>query len=349
MFFLAVGVSHKTSDITIREMFCLNATDKEILFHRLRTEAGVYEALVISTCNRTEIYAVMREPEAKALVKVLCGVKNVAFSEKIACHFYQYHQETAVRHLLSVAAGLDSLVLGEKQILGQVRTAIEASREADMLGRFLNILSNMALRTGKKARTETSIGAGGSSVSWAAVRKAELFFGSLTGRSVLIIGAGKMSELAADDLKRRGTEKIYIMNRTCEKGQQLAEKFDGKALNFWEIKDALIEVDVCICSAGAPHYLVETDLVREVCAARSRHLLMVDISMPRNINPDVASLEGVTLVGLDDLQQVIDQSAQERLKAVYQVESIITRKTEEFYAKISAAVEAGREQTGLCR
>lgn len=349
MFFLAVGISHKTSGMTVREKFYLDPAEKELLLARLRTDAGVSEALVMSTCNRTEMYVVMRDPDVGRLVRALCAVKKLTYSDKLSKFFYQYHQETAVRHLLSVSAGLDSLVLGEKQILGQIKLAVEVSRGADMLGRFTNILLNTALRTGKKVRTETSINAGGSSVSWAAVKKAEQFWGTLSGKSVLIIGAGKMSELAADDLKRRGVGELYIMNRTPEKGEDLAEKFHGTSVSFWSIKEILSKVDVCICSASAPHYLIEPDLVREVSAGRDRSLLMIDISMPRNINPDVAAIDGVTLVGIDDLQQVIGQSAQERLEAVYQVEKIITRKTEEFYAKLSAAGFAGKESTGLCR
>jgi len=342
MFFLAVGISHKTSDMTVREKFYLSPAEKELVLNRLRLEEGVSEALVMSTCNRTEIYAVMRDLDTGRLVRALCNVKKIVYSDKLSGFFYQYHQETAVRHLLSVTAGLDSLVLGEKQILGQVRQAVEVSRAADMLGRFTNILFNTALRTGKKARTETSISAGGSSVSWAAVKKAEQFWGTLSGKSVLIIGAGKMSELAADDLKRRGVGKLYIMNRTPENGEDLAQKFHGTAVSFWAIKDVLSDVDVCICSAGAPHYLIEPDLVQEAVVGRDRDLLMIDISMPRNINPGVASVAGVTLVGIDDLQQVISRCAQERLEAVYQVEKIITRKTEEFFAKLSAAKFAGK-------
>lgn len=345
MGFLAVGISHKTSGINIREQFYLSPAEKELLLARLRLDEGVSEALVISTCNRTEIYAVMPEADPARLVRAICSVKKIPPSENITSFFYEYHQEMAVRHLLSVACGLDSLVLGEKQILGQLKGAIDTSRSVRMLDRFMNILLNTALRTGKKARTETAIGAGGLSVSWAAVKMAEKFFGNLSERSVLIVGAGKMSEIAADDLRRKGIGRLYVVNRTAQKGHDLAQRFHGIPASFWSIKDLLAEVDLCICSAGAPHYLIEPDMVREAASRRISDLLMLDISMPRNIHPEAGRVKGATLVGLDELDQVIEQSAQERLEAVYQVESIITSKVHEFYRKLSAADRIG----SLCR
>jgi len=335
--FIAVGISHKTCPIALREKFYLNPGERELFLSGLRQEGGVREALVISTCNRTEVYALTTEPDPQVLIGHLCALKNITLKRPLKKSFYVYADEKALRHLFSVACGLDSLIIGEKEILGQVKAAVALARKQSMMGRFMNILTNVILRTAKKVRHETSISTGGASVSWAAVRKAEEFLGGLRDKSVMILGAGKMSHLAAGDFRRKGVAELYVVNRTRENGEELARQFQAQAVDFFDIKDVLPRVDVCICSASAPHYLIEPALVEETMARKRTPLLMIDISMPRNIHPGVADIEGVNLISLDELDKVIEFNNQQRQSAVVHVKEIIEQGTKVFYRKINAA------------
>lgn len=331
-----VGINHKTAPIEVREKFYLAPTQQELVLSELRNLPSVVEALIISTCNRTEIYLhTVGETLLDDFLKVVFSAKRLTFEENLKKHFYHYENEMAVRHLLRVASGLDSLVLGEKQVLGQVKEAVELARRKAMLGRHFNILTNVAIRAGKKAHTETDISFGGVSVSWAAINKAESVLGTLEGKSVLIIGAGKMSELATDQMKKKGVSHISVMNRTESCAVALAERFNGTAVSFCDIKEVLQRVDVCICSVSAPHYILEKTTVEKVMASREgRKLIFIDISMPRNIDPQIATVSGVLLFHIDDLDQVVSDNMKKRESAVGQVEGIIDGKMMEFYRKV---------------
>lgn len=350
MHILAVGINHKTSPLDIREKFHLSCAEREWLLSDLKSDPAVIEAFVLSTCNRTEIYAGLLEGNPGMLLKALSKVKKISLTEDLRRHFYCHEGEEAVRHLLSVSAGLDSLILGEKQILGQLKDAVELSRSKGMMGKQFNILSNIAIRTGKKARHETPIDCGGSSVSWAAVSMAQKLLGSLEDKSILIIGTGKMGELAANHLKQKGARRIFIMNRTYDKAVELTRRLGGVPVSFWDMKSLLERVDVCVCSAGSPHYIVTKDLTEEALKQHpEKRLICIDISVPRNIEPGVAAVDGVTLVTIDDLDKVVEDNAQKRLGAVVQVEQIVAQKTREFYGKLqkaSAAEEAGFFEAG---
>jgi glutamyl-tRNA reductase len=330
-----VGINHKTAPIEIRERFYLDQTERELFLSQLKNSPEVEEAFVVSTCNRTEIYALALECQEEALIRQLCAVKKQTCTLKIKDNFYAHSDTAAIQHLLSVASGLDSLVIGEKEILGQLKDAIELARQKRFLGRYLNILANTALRTGKLARSATAIGRGGLSVSWAAVEEAKVRLSTLQGRSIMVIGAGKMSQLAAADLKRKGLEHLYIVNRTKEKGETLAKRFNGIATDFSQIRELLTTVDVCICSASAPHYLLEKALLEECMAGRSNGLILIDISMPRNIDPRAAHIQGITLIGLDELDQVVAANEAKRANAVVDVEAIISKKMTEFHKKLN--------------
>lgn len=334
---IAIGINHKTAPIDIRERFYLNETQREFLLSTLQSDPSVAEAIVLSTCNRTEIYANCISGNAsEMLLKPLFGIKDLPLTFELKKHFYRYDEGRAIRHFLHVCAGLDSIVFGERQILGQVKTAIELSRKRGMLGKSFNVLSGIAIRTGKKAQNETRISYGGVSVSWAAVTMAKRMLGTFQNKSFLIIGAGKMGHLAAGHLKNKGARHIYIMNRSKEKAEQLARKFDGTPVSFWDIKEVLREVDVCICSAGAPHYLIERDLLEKVMTARQRQkLLCIDISIPRNIEPAISSLNNVSLITIDDLGDVVAENMEKRYSALSQVEGIISKKIEQYKEKIS--------------
>ena len=331
------GISHKTAPIDIREKFYLNETERKLLLSTLRSDPAVVEAIVLSTCNRTEIYAnVLSEHASAILLKALFKIKNIPFTSSLEKYFYELYEEDAIRHFLRVCAGLESIVFGERQVLGQVKSAVELSRMRGMLGKYFNVLSGLAIRTGKKAQNESQISYGGVSISWAAVTMAKRMLGSFRNKSFLIIGAGKMGHLAAGHLKNRGAGHIYVMNRSKEKAELLAEKFGGTPVSFWDIKEILSEVDVCFCSAGAPHYLIEKDLLEKVMSTRQeRKLLCVDISIPRNIEPSVSSLNNVSLITIDDLGDVVAQNMEKRYSALSQVENIIQGKIEQFKSKVS--------------
>ena len=204
-----------------------------------------------------------------------------------------------------------------------------------MTGKIFNILTNIALCAGKKAQSETSISYGGSSVSWAAVAKAQQVLGTLKDKAVLLIGAGKMGKITAQQLKNKEVAAVYAMNRTLSKAEALVEELNGKPVSFWELKEVLEIVDVCVCSAGAPHYIVERAAVEKVMEKRSgKKLLFIDISIPRNIDPAVASLNGVELISLDDLGNIVGDNLKIRECAVSDVEKIISAKLELFYERL---------------
>jgi len=332
---VCTGINHKTATIDIRERFFLNETERRLLLSALRAEPGVAEALVLSTCNRTEVYAYVVDGSPDGLLAALLRSKGLPEETYTDC-FYRYEGRQAANHFMRVCTGLDSIILGEKQILGQAKAAIDLARGSGMLGKFFNILSGLAVKAGKKAQNETLIGQGGVSVSWAAVEKARRMLITLEGKSVLIIGAGKMGYLAANHIKSKKAGEIIVMNRSDEKARSMAKRFGGTPVSFWDLKDVLKRVDVCICSAGAPHYLLEKSVVEQVMPARSgRRLVCVDISIPRNIEPSVAEVGNVRLITIDDLGGVVAENMEKRYSAVSQVEAIIARKIEQFYDKLS--------------
>jgi len=330
---LTVGLNHKTSSIETREKFFLSLLEREILLGQLKNDPAVMAAMVISTCNRCEIYATVDDDHPPyEVLKKLFSLKNQPLTPDLQKFFYVLEGACAVEHLLQVACGLDSLILGEKQILGQIKDAVDLSRKNTMMDKFLNILTNFVLETSKKARRETQIDFGGASISWASVCMAQNILGSLQDKTVLIIGSGKMGGLALQQLGNKGVNKIYIMNRTMEKAQELAQQNGGIAVGFWEIKDILSRVDVCICSANCPHYLVDKELVEKVMQDRNgQKLVFIDISVPRNVDPQVAKVSDVCLLTVDDLDRVVQDNIQKRQDAAGQVERIISNKVQEFY------------------
>ena len=334
---ITIGINHKSAPIEVREKLYMNSTQQDFLLSELKSNPAVIEAFVLSTCNRVEIYAnVINEClNIPALIKLVFCIKKMPAAKHLEKYFYKHHGREAVRHLFEVSTGLDSLVIGEDQILGQVKIALKRSGELGMLGRYFNVLANTAIRVGKKARNETRINFGGTSISWAAVRKAEDILGSLQKRSILIIGAGEMSELAVGHIQNKQFKKLFVMNRTQDNAQGLAKRYGGEAVPFCDIKEILGIVDICMCSAGAPHYLIEKDIVARVMAARgNKPLVFIDISMPRNIDPRIADIACVLLFKLDDLQEVVRSTLSMRQKAIQEVHEMISLKLEEFQAKV---------------
>ncbi|HRZ86559.1 MAG TPA: glutamyl-tRNA reductase [bacterium] len=340
MHITVIGVSHKTAPIEVRERFYLKPLERELLLSTLRNSPAVYEALVLSTCNRTEIYACSSDGSGRELCDALYRVKGMPRAVRTETHFFTLCGQAAVRHLFEVACGLDSLVLGEKQVLGQLKESVDLSRRMGMLAKPFNILTQIAVRTGKKARSETQIDAGGSSVSWAAAVKAERELGTLEGRSILIIGAGKMGKIAIRHLQTRGAAQIYVTNRRLETAAALAAECGGAAVSFGEIGSILPRIDACICSACAPHYLIEKEIVEKTMKGRpDRQLVCVDISVPRNISPDTGSVPNVSLITIDGLDEVLTGTTETRRRSIDAVNAIIGEKIEVFYDTLNKSAE----------
>jgi len=345
---ITVGINHKTSPIELREKFYLSVLERELLIAEFKSDASVMAAIVLSTCNRCEIYATVTDDcQPVELIKKIFRLKHLDMSLELQGMFYCIEDALAVEHLMKVACGLDSLILGEKQILGQIKEAVNLSRQNGLMDKTLNVLTNYVLETGKKARQETLIDFGGVSVSAAAVTMAQNMLGTLEDKSILVIGSGKMGCLALNYLHQKQAKQIYLMNRTPEKAELMAKEFHAESVPFWNMKEVLSRVDVCICSSGAPHYLITKDLVEQVTAKRNVPLVFIDISMPRNIEPSVAGVSGVRLISLDDLDRVIEGNLQKRQEAVLEVQKLINRKKEEFYQAILKIELVGSQQLQL--
>lgn len=347
-YLFSIGVNHKTTTIDLREKFFLSAVERELLLSELKNDPRVIGAFVLSTCNRTEIYADLLQDSYQPVLDVLFKVKKLKASDELLRSFCYYKEQEAVRHLFRVSAGLDSVVLGEKQILGQVKESAAVARDLGMMTRDLNILSNLAIRAGKKAQTETEVGFGGSSVSWAAVATMQEKLNGLSGKDILVIGAGKMGHLAAEQLTNKNVGTVYVMNRSCDKAVAVADEIEGSVVGFWQMKEILCKVDACICSAGAPHYLIEKELMQEVLDIRQgKKILLIDISMPRNIEPAAGTIPGVELLTIDELDQVVEGSVRRRREAVGAVEQIISQKENEYFSRRDKARKLSGQPAGI--
>ena len=328
------GLNHKTAPLDLREKVSLSEDRLPELLGRLKSYQGVGECAILSTCNRTEMYAVT-EAEAKegfeALESFLSESQQLPpglYKE----HFYTHHGGPAVNHLFSVSSGLDSMILGENQILAQVRRAYVAAQEASSTGPILDRLFPWALKVGKRARSQTRICQGASSVSAAAVELAQKIFGDLSGRRVMLLGVGKMGTAALKLLLRGGVQEISVVNRTFDKAEKVAEECGGEAVPFEQLDETLANVDVLLSSTGAPHYVVTKERLQRVMRARrGKPLFLVDIAVPRDIDPACEELESVYLYNIDDLQKAVDQNLARRHAEVNQVLAIIESETQDFF------------------
>ena len=336
MHILAFGLNHKTAPIEIREKFYLNETQQELLLSELKHRSDVLAAVVVSTCNRIEVYCEVTRSDISAtdILQQFFEVKKVAWHADLANYFYIYHQEEALRHILRVVSSVDSLVLGEKQILGQIKKAFDLSHRRQMLSRYFNILQQIVVRTGKLVHSETDIGYGGTSVSWAAVKFAAEKLDSLSGKSVMVVGSGQMGQLALRQLSLLDIDDLFIMNRTKEKAEDAAHEYNAKAVSFMHLPKLLKTVDVCICAVDAPHYVIEKEVIDMILPERKAPLLMIDISMPRNIDPVIDDFEGVSVYTIDDLDGHLEASLQKRRAAIPAVNKIIDKKMSALYEKI---------------
>lgn len=333
MYLVVVGLNHRTAPIALRERLTFSERRIPQALRTLLAHSGAAESAILSTCNRIELYAVLRHAEDEnLLVQFLSREHNVPEVE-FAGHLYIHHDLEAVRHLFRVSAGLDSLVIGEPQILRQVRDAFAVATECGAAGMLLNALFRAAIATGKRARTETDIGRGGFSIGHAAVDLARSIFGSLNGATILILGAGKMSELTARHLVANGTRFVFVANRTYEKACDLAARLGGNAIRYDEFAEALALADIVISSTASPVPLIHRETVLPVLRhRRGRPLFLIDIAVPRDIAPDVGDLDSVFLYDIDDLEEVVQDMARERAGAAQRVEAIIAEEAAKFMA-----------------
>ncbi len=292
------------------------------------------EAAILSTCNRFEVYGASSEPQraAEGIVETLARLDGAA-PDEVKPYLAAMHGEPVVRHLCAVAAGLDSMVLGEPQVLGQVTAAYEEALACSAAGPVLAALFRQAIHCGKRARTETAIGERAASVSHAAVELAKQIFGSLGERRVLLIGAGEMAELAAKNLVDNGAGRILVLNRSLERAQTLASQFHGEAFGWEALGRALCQADIVICSAAAPHSVIHADAVRAAMTVRhGQPLFLIDIAVPRNVDAEVGRLANVYLYDIDDLKGVVQENLEQRQREVPKVEAIVAACTADYMA-----------------
>ena len=335
---LLLGLNHTTAPIELRERLAFSPTAlRSALTHFDKTHhhehiRQVNEGVILSTCNRLEVYALTQdEKEARdEIVNFLARSFSIEPDEFVD-HLYVHHNSTAVRHMMRVSAGLDSMVLGEPQILGQITEAYEAALSQGAAGTVLSALCRAAIHTGKRARTETTISVNPSSVSSVAAGAAQSLLGDLSDRRALLIGAGEMGATAMRALINRGTEDVVVVNRTFKNAEQLAHAWGGRAATFQQLTEELTAADIVISSTGAPHTILNVDYLTPVVEQRGgRPLLLIDIALPRDIDPDVTGLDGVHLLDLDDLQEQATYNIQEREAEVPHVEEIVNEEVEEF-------------------
>ena len=335
---VVIGLNHRTMPLDLFERMTIDGARLPKALHDLGSREHIGEVVVLSTCNRTEVYAIAERFHG-AYADVRNFLSELAFvaPEKFADHLYVHYDAEAIRHLFSVAAGLDSAVIGEAEILGQVRNAWESAGQEGTAGPILNLLFRHALETGKRARTETGIARGTASVSHAAVEMAAERLGDLEGRRVLIMGAGEMAEGMATALQGAGVADVFVANRTWRKARALADRIDGQAVRLSDLPLALLEVDLLLTSTGATVPVVERDDFAPVMAERAgRELLIVDIAVPRDVDPTVADLDGVTLLNIDDLRRFAQAGIERRSHELAAVEEIIDAELQRFRSAASA-------------
>ncbi|MFZ5722285.1 MAG: glutamyl-tRNA reductase [Pseudomonadota bacterium] len=331
MTLLAVGVSHRTAPVELREQLTVEAGRLPELLAAMRHELGLGEVAVLSTCNRTEIYCAQDDgPSAAAVLAWLAARQRVAADRLLPVH-YAHAGLDAVQHMMRVASGLDSLVLGEPQVLGQMKDAYAVAHQAGTVGKELERCFQQVFAVAKKVRTETAIGASPVSVAFAAVSLARHLFSDISRTRALLIGAGEMIELVAKHLAEQGVREIAVANRTLERAHALADRHGGRAVTMEEIPYALEGADIVIsCTAAMVPVLGKGAVERALKKRRHRPLFLVDLAVPRDIEPEVAALEDVYLYSVDDLQGVIDQNVQARADAAREAEAIVVARSRQY-------------------
>jgi glutamyl-tRNA reductase len=328
-----LGINHTTASVSLRERLAFNDDTLRAALSRLGCgglEDWFNELVILSTCNRIELYAVSPRIDPDQLKLFLSEARGVP-ADEFTPHLYHFIDEDAVRHLLKVTSGLDSLVLGEPQILGQVTNALERARGAGSIGPLLSRLFQRAIHAGKRARTETHIARNPASVSSLAASLAEKTVINIADAQIVILGAGEMAELAVEALRKRGAAKVLVLNRTLDRAESLAKRWQAEASTFERMGEALFAADVLISSTGAPHIIIDSETVERIMNERaSRPLVMIDIAVPRDVDPDCNHLTDVTVYDMDSLHARLEHSLAEREAEVPLVEEILNEEANKF-------------------
>jgi len=329
---VSIGVNHKTAPIAVRERIAISRTDLPEVTRALAAVPGVAECMIVSTCNRVEILAAVdgAEAEIPAFLHSYFGLDPALLGP----HLYQHKNQEAVRHLFRVAASLDSMVVGEPQILGQVKEAFAVARTAGTVGGQLEHLLQSAFAAAKKVRSETEIGASSVSIASVAVEMARKIFGSLEGKTIFLVGAGKMCELSARHLLQQGAGKILVTNRTLERARRMAEPFKGQVIPFEQIYEVASQADIVITSTGAPHHIFAPSHGQAFLhRRRNRPMFFIDLAVPRDVDPAMGKLEGIFVYDIDDLQAVAATHLAERSREATDAEALVEAEVERFHQR----------------
>ncbi|WP_318508160.1 glutamyl-tRNA reductase [Bacillus sp. T3] len=332
MHIIVVGLNYKTAPVEIRERLTFNEANIGNAMQTLRSKKSILENIIISTCNRTEIYAVVDQLHTgRYYIKEFLSEWFQLDQEEFSPYLFIYEQDGAIEHLFKVTCGLNSMVLGETQILGQVRSSFLLAQKEETSGTVFNQLFKQAITVAKRGHSETDIGANAVSISYAAVELAKKIFGTLDEKHVLVFGAGKMGELAIQNLHGNGASKVTVINRTFEKALDLASRFAGEAKTLQELQCSLVEADILISSTGATEFVITREMMQNITKMRKgKPLFMVDIAVPRDIDPQVAELEGMFLYDIDDLEGIVEANLQERKKAAEIIMLMIEKEIVDF-------------------
>ena len=330
MTLLALGLNHTTAPLAVRERLAVPGERLAPLLRGLIALPGIREAAILSTCNRTEVYCHTEHQDPRVLLNWLARSQNLAV-EEIEPYIYTHRDAESIRHLFRVACGLDSLVLGEPQILGQMKTAYQAAREAGTVGKIFSRLFQHTFAAAKKVRTDTAIGASPISVAFAAVRLSQQIFDDLSRQTALLIGAGETIELTARHLHQQGIGRIIVANRTFDRAHALAAQFGGYAIALRELPDHLAEGDIIVSSTASQLPILGKGAIeRAIRQRRHKPIFMVDLAVPRDIEPEVETLDDVYLYTVDDLKDIVEENRQARREAALQAEEIIAMEVEHF-------------------
>ncbi len=329
---LVIGLNHKTADVDVRERLAFNGPTLEDGLLKIAELPGIDEAIILSTCNRVEIYSNVKDTgNAFGAVKNFLSEFHGLDREALEKSLYIHKDREAVRHAFRVASSLDSMVVGEPQILGQLKDAFEFALGKKTTGIMLNRLMKKAISVAKRVRTETRIAENAVSISFAAVELAKKIFTDFSEKSFMLLGAGEMAELAAKHMMGSGVREVVVANRTFERGCELAEEFNGRAVKFEDFPQEMIHSDIIICSTGAPVYVLHKEEMQRIMKERKqRPVFVIDISVPRNVDPAINDLDNVYLYDVDDLQGVVDTNILERKKEAEKAENIVEDEIESF-------------------
>jgi glutamyl-tRNA reductase len=342
------GLSYRTAPVELREKVAVHASRLSCHGCRLKVGGNLSEVVLLSTCNRVEIYGVT--PEVNGNVHRLFQQLGSA-SADFSPYLYVKEGAAAVEHLFSVVSGLDSMVIGETEISGQVKQAYRAAQEAKLTGRVLNRIFQTALQTAKEIRTQTGIGRGATSVGSVAVELAERIFDKdLSTKTVMIIGAGKMGEACVRHLSKKGARSVLVANRSFERAQSLAAEFGGRAIRFDDCLEAMVEADIVVSSTGCPHTILNRqDVAKVMPERRNRPLVLIDIAVPRDIAADVQQLNNVYLYDVDDLEVIVRENVRHREQELARCQGIIAEHVQEVLARFAERPVAARNFTGASR